>query len=213
MTKQHKAYTLAPTFSRRERGTPLRVTSEQIKLKDGSTGFVHGINLYDAEVPDKTYLAECCGARFENATVRLMFGQPKLGGGMRSLVLISMSPTAVGQFLDMVNALQGPSLDDLVKMTGITPEPLSELPGTEPEQTAALIANMVAAAFANTETCLDFYHANAFTMASLQKTNQAYIEPIVRINTRTALFASLAKRLNDMRSEFPADAQRRNSND
>ena len=74
MSKQHRAYAVAPAISRRERGTPLRVTSEQIKLKDGSTGFVHGINLYDAEVPDKTYLAECCGARFETFSIALSVG-------------------------------------------------------------------------------------------------------------------------------------------
>jgi hypothetical protein len=206
MGKQHRGGQLVQTFARREKGTAVHVTARQVTLKDGTSGTVHGINLSEAEVPDRSYVAETCGAIYENNTVKLMFAQPKLGGGLRSLVIISMTPLAAAQFLHAVEHLQNVSLDEIATKSNIIKEPLSDFPATEPEQTAGLAANMVAAAFSGRETCMDFYHANAFTVAALPATSKLHLEPVVRINTRTSLMLALVHRLQELRSEFPADA-------
>lgn len=206
MGKHQRGGQLVQTFARREKGTPVPVTTRQVTLKDGTAGTVHGINLSEAEVPDRTYVGETCGAICENNMVKITFAQPKLGGGLRSLVIISMTPLAATQFLHSIERLQSPSLEEIAAKSNITEEPLSDLPTSEPEQTASLIANMVAAAFSGRETCMDFYHANAFTIAALPATSKMHLEPVVRINTRTSLMLALVHRLQELRRDFPVDA-------
>ncbi len=102
--------------------------------------------------------------------------------------------------------MQNPGLDAIAKAVGLRPEPLLKYPGEEPEQTASLIANMCAVAISGRETCMDFYHANAFAHATVQETKQMYLEPVVRVNTRTSLVLSLVEFLQEVRGKFPSDA-------
>src|SRR5437868_6498460 len=90
---------LIQRIARRERTTPIPVAVQRVRLKDGSAGEVHSLNLSEADVPDRTYFGEGCSAKYENESVSIAFAQPKLGGGLRSLVIIAMTPPAAAQFV------------------------------------------------------------------------------------------------------------------
>ncbi len=198
---------LVETWQRRERGTAVPLSLHRIKLRDGSSAEVHGIDLTNADIPDKSYFGESCGVDYSDDLVRVMFAQPKLGGdGLRSLVLITMTPPAAAQFGKSLEKMTNPSLESLVGQTKITDKALSKFPTNEPEQTAALIADMVAVAVHGQECCLDFYHANAFSHLAAQRANasQLYLEPVVRVTTSSGLLLSLMRRLKQLRSQFPA---------
>lgn len=191
------------TFSRRERGTPISVESHKIQMPDGAAGLAYGINMAAAEVPDRVYFGGTCGVYYSPPLLKIMFAQPKLGNtGLRSMLLLSMTPLGVEQFLRSVDELKEPSLDDIARTVRIEPEALTEVPNEEPEQTAEFAANIIASAFSGLDSCLDFYNANAFSMLSLRMQNKLYLEPIVRVNTRTSLVLSLVRRLREVQTEF-----------
>lgn len=167
------------------------------------------MNLSTADIPERTYEGDVSGATYERELVRIMFAQPKLGGGLRSLVIITMTPIAVAQFLNMIDSLEKPSLAEIVANVKINPESLTDFPKTEPDQTAALRANVVAAAFSGQEACFDFYYASPFSAAAISSTSQLNLEPIVRINTHTSVSISLIARLREFAERFPPSAKMR----
>src|SRR6266480_3033162 len=99
MTKQQQraAGHLIQRIARRERTTPIPVTTHRVRFKDGTAGEIQSLSLADADVPDRTYFGEACSAKYENETVSMAFAQPKLGLGLRSLVIVSMTPPAAAQ--------------------------------------------------------------------------------------------------------------------
>src|SRR3977135_2022807 len=109
MAKQLKTGHLV-TRVRRERGTPLPITKHKITLANGETAEYHGINLTEAEVPDRSYWGAGGGAKYENDALVMWFGQPKLGGGLRSLVIITMNPQAAAQLTHSLNGMREPTL-------------------------------------------------------------------------------------------------------
>ena len=191
------------TLVRRERGIAVPVSSKKVTLPDGSTLTEHGIDLSDIEVPDRVYEAEAAGAFYEGEMVKLMFAQPKLGGGLRSLVILTLTPQSTGQLVQLIDRLEKPSLLDIAKTVNIEPAPLMEYPPVEPEQTASLRASMSAAAFSGQDACFDFYYSNAFSVASVRKTQKLYLDPVVRINTYTSLCLSLQDKLRGFMDRFP----------
>jgi hypothetical protein len=206
MAKQPKTGHLVQRF-RKERGVPIKVERHAITLPDGTEGAMAAIDLSQAEVPDRSYVADACGARYQNETVDLMFAQPKLGGGLRSLALISMTPLAAAQLLRSLEEMRAPGLASIAEQLHINEEPLLDFPTTEPDQTAVLVANIAAVAVSGRETCMDFYHANAFSYLQMNRTNNVTLEPVVRINTRTALLLSLVKKMKILSEQFPSDAK------
>ena len=206
MTKQKSSH-LVQTAQRRERGTAVPVSTRRVTLADGMSVELQGINLANADVPDRSYFGEICGVRYLNQAVTLMFAQPKLGDdGLRSLVLIAMTPSSGAHFTKSLDDLRNPSLEEIVKQSNIEDRPLSEFPREEPEQTAALTANIVAVAIHGHECCLDFYHANAFSHAAARQSNQMYLDPVVRVTTYTALLWSLQRGLRELKKGYPRDA-------
>jgi hypothetical protein len=192
-------------FTRREPGTGLPVETRHVKLPDGSTGTAHAVNLSSADVPDRTYVAEIAGVEYSDFTVRIMFAQPRLGGGgLRSMVLLALTPRSVHQFVESIENMGKPTLDEICSGERIDPEKLTAFPAEEPAQTAEFFANLVASAFTGREATLDFYHASAFAISNLKTTNKLYVQPIVRVNARTALVVSLLRRLQELRAELPS---------
>jgi transcriptional regulator with XRE-family HTH domain len=205
--QQRSAGHLIQRIARRERTSPIPVTTQKVRLRDGTQGEVQTLSLSDADVPDRTYFGEVCSAKYDNEALSLAFAQSKLGQAqLRSLVIISMTPNAAAQFLRSLEEMRNPSLEDIAKLSNISPQPLSSFPTDEPEQTASLIANVVAVAISGRETCMDFYHANAFTHLTVRETKQMFLEPVVRVNIRTQSMLSLVRRLQELRGDFPSDA-------
>lgn len=210
MVKSSKSSSAITHFARRERGVTVPINVQSIKLPDGTAGAVAGIDLSSAEVPEREYLvADACGVEFKNDVLRIMFAQKKLGGELRSMVLISMTPLAANQFIRSVEKMGTPGLDEIAKLVGLVDEPLSEFPAEEPEQTAALPASIVAVAVSGRDVCMDFYHMSAFAHVTLRDGNakNLNLSPMVRITSmRTSLLVSLVHRLKELRKEFPEDA-------
>ena len=206
MAKQPKGGHLVPHLARRERGTALTVHTRRETLPDGTIGAVGFIDMSNAEVPERSYLAEACGARYQKETVSILFAQPKLDSGLRSMALVSMTPLATAQFVQSIESMRDPSLQEMSKQLKIEPERLIDFPTTEPEQTASLIANVVAVAVSGRDSCMDFYHANAFSYLHLKTNNHMYLEPVVRVNLRTSLLLALMPCLKEFQTNFPPDA-------
>jgi len=204
MTKQKSGH-LVHSSQRRERGTAVPLSFTRVKLKDGSSGQVVGLDLSQAEVPDKSYFGEACGTDYVGDSVRIMFAQPKLSGGeLRSLVLISMPPPSAKQFAQSIERMKNPTIQEIIASVHVPPKQLMAIPLTEPDQTASLTANLVAVGVHGHESCLDFYHANAFAhLAAQSNSSQMFLEPVVRVNTHTGLLYSLLVRLNELSAQFP----------
>ncbi len=206
MAKQARNDPLIRYAARPERGVSIPVVPRRVILPDGKTATAGAIDLASAEVPERSYLAQACGAKYERYTVTIMLAQPKLDGGFRNLVLIAMTPSSVAQFLLSVDEMSNPSLKEIAEQIKIEPEPISQFPTTEPEQTATLPANMIAVAISGHDTCMDFYNANAFSQIKVRTSNQINLEPMVRVTLTTALFMALITVLRQLAESFPPDA-------
>jgi len=206
MTKpQPRTGQLVSRQTRRERGTPIPVETKRVTLQDGSAGTVSSLSLATAEVPERSYLAEACTVAYENHALALVFAQPKIGGkGLRSLLLITMTPSAATLFIRSVEEMDSPTLTDIARMTDIESEPLMKFPDEEPVQTATFIANIAAVAVSGREVTIDFYHANAFSYLHMRFERSLYLEPVVRVNLRTSQFLSLMDRMKELRAAFPS---------
>jgi hypothetical protein len=191
------------TLTRRERGISVPVQTKKVLLPDGTSGTAHAVDLSNIDVPDRVYEAEAAGAFLENGMIKLMFAQPKLGKGLRSLVILTLTPQAINQLLNLIDGLESPSLKDIAKTVNVEPAPLMEYPTEEPEQTAALRANMAAVAFSGQDACFDFYYSNAFSAAYVRRTNRLHLDPVVRVNTYTSLSLSLFDKLHSFAGQFP----------
>ena len=192
---------------RRERGTPVQLRSRTIKLPDGSSVTEHGLDLANLDIPERVYEADAIAAFYEKGMVRVLFAQAKLGGGLRSLVIVSMAPIATLQLLHLVDSLKSPTIDEIAKTVSVTPEPLMGRPEVEPDQTAMLRASLAAVAVAGTDACFDFYYSNAFSLANVKNSEKLHIEPVVRINTYTGLCLSLITTLRGFVVDFPASVR------
>lgn len=188
---------------RRERGIAIPVTTRRITLRDGTAGEELSLSLKDAEVPDRSYFGQECSAKYADDVLLIAFAQPKLGGDLRTLLMISMPTPAAAQFIRSVEKMSDPTLSDIATNVKVQEGSLLEFPAIEPEQTVTLAANIVAVAVSGHETCLDFYHASAFSYLHLRQTKNMYLEPVVRVNTRTSLMLALMRRLKEIAVRFP----------
>lgn len=192
----------------RNEGFPVPVQTRRITLTDGTTGTAHGFDLSDAEVPDRHYHARVCSIDFAHGTVELLFAQPRRDhpDQLRTLLVVSMSMMSTLPFIESIDRLQSPSLDEIAAKHDIAAEPLISFT-SEAEQTVEVDANIVAAAFSGPESCLDFYHASAFSIAALASTNRLNMIPVVRVNTRTSLVLGLISRIRELQRQFPPNVQ------
>ena len=208
MNKTRKAPTLTHIISRPGEGIGIDVIRQIVPQADGGSIQLAGFDLRSAPVPDRRYTADLAGMLYKNETVKFIFAQEtisQIAGTLRSMLIVHMAATAARQFLRSFIDMDSPNLDDLVKISGIEPEPLFKVE-VEPEQTIALAANMVAVAIGDREVCLDFYHASAFAIANLSTASKIPVDPVVRVDLRTSLLLSLRKAIQDLEHSFPPDA-------
>ena len=209
MSKQQKHGQVVRTFQRQGEGVPIDIVHQTALSTDGTTVAVIGINLAQAPVPDRRYVAEVGAVDYSNETVKVMFGQKKMSpsGMLRSLVVVHMSPRAVRQFLTSVKQMQKPSLSELMQKIGLERENIAADLGEEPDQTVAFAANIVAVAISGREACLDFYHASSFAMANAINSKKLPIDAVVRVDLRTGLFGGLIDEMKKFESKFPREAE------
>lgn len=171
---------------------------------DGTTEIEIGIDLAEAPVPERTYRASVAGIAKDGDIVQLIFGQIKLGGkGLRSLIVISQTPEAIALFLKSCVEF-GPSVRKYLANQNQKPAVLRDF-DEEPDPTIELQANMIAAAQAGREVCLDFYHTTARALRDMEKraSPRLTIDPVVRINLSADLFAAVLDKLETYRPQLP----------
>lgn len=179
-------------------GNVLEVTRKIHSKPDGSVGFLITLDLNNAPVPDRRYVADAADAKYQNDYVYLMFWQRKISGDeARSMVIIVLSAASVLQFLRNADGPVGKLLKSDRNM------PLTIL-GQEPAQTVCLAASIVAGAWTGSEACMDFYHASPFVISNLPNGKLA-AEPVVRVTVPTGLMAALWRKVESFKVLFPKD--------
>lgn len=182
------------------------VQRRMVPSTDGTSAVELTINLEEAPVPERRYYGELGSATRQGEKVRLVFGQQKLGvQELRSAVVILLSSDAVQHFLKTIDTFQ-PNINAFVARNEITPEPLVNLL-SEPDQTIVVAGNFLAMAFHGREACIDVYQISAWAIRAVAATNSIAIDPIVRIDTSTALMKSVIDNLIGLAKELPPEAR------
>lgn len=167
-----------------------------------SSGDMLGVNVSEAPVPERRYAADVASVVVQNADIRVIFGQQGVTGELDTALVLRMSQLAARQWLESVDVMTSPNLDEIAKGMGLKPLSLG-LGDGKPSQQALMAVNIVGVAVAGFETCLDFYHASAFAMMASQSTNMLEVQPIVRVFLNTALFVSLIHEIRVLAESFP----------
>lgn len=194
---------MAPPASRSE-GHALQL--QPIKFQEAADGTTisFGLDISTAPVPQRRYACDVCSLEFDGRDVRFIFGQKSLGDGpLDSALVIRMSPIAGEQFYTSIEQMHSPGLVDIARITGIAAESLQPIK-ERPHQMANMVANFVGVAVSGFETCLDFYHASAFSMRNAIDRNSLEIEPVVRVDIRTSLFMSVVDELKSIVTRIAA---------
>jgi hypothetical protein len=197
--KTAKSELMQKTVVRRGDGEMIRVIRELRPKTDGSSEHSVGLDMEWAPVPTRRYVADTAFVDRQNEYVRLMFGQAKIGIGLlRSLVVIHMVPGSVRQFLDSCRDF-GPSARKFAVERGLPVSVLQPL-SDEPPQTVALTANILAVAFADWETAMDFYSISPWAIRELANPSvrESAVDPVVRVQLPTSLFIAMLNRLDEL---------------
>ena len=186
-------------------GPTVDLLEHRIVQVDGQTLQTFSIDLRSVPVPERKYLAEACDVRVRPGSVALLFGQERLGqGGLRSLLVVQISPAGIARFLRSMDELT-PSIDELAASLGIVAEPGMQIL-EEPAQTIALGASMILSAASNDEACLDFFKTSTFSMITAQQTKKVSLDPVVRVDLATSLLLSMIKKIRQIAVHFPKSA-------
>ena len=175
-------------------------------MREGAKSQQISMDMSSAPVPDRRYPADVASVLVSDDMVRLLFGQRKLTGtGLLSVLVINISFWGVRQFL---SSMVG------VAKTGRTHMEEHRIPAAqlfqvkeEPNQTVPLAANIIAAAYAGREACMDFYHASSFSMRGLGLGAGFFAEPVVRITLTTPLLLAIHDGLEAKKDRLPDDGE------
>jgi hypothetical protein len=189
--------------SRPGEGAILEVGRKMVPHPDGTAGFQISLDLLNAPVPERRYVADGVNLTHSNGFVHLVFWQKKITGNeARSMVVLSLTSFAVLQYLQNAEA----QIDQLEKTTGKLKieGSLEKLP-EEPAQTVCLAANIIATGWSGREACMDFYHASPFVFGMLANNGKFAAEPIVRVSLSTGVLLALFRQLELLKPSFPQD--------
>lgn len=193
MNKPHRQNLQTPSLAPRPgEGNLVDIVVDNFPGPDGTNVTNIGLNISEAPVPDRKYVADACAVSSDRGTVKIMFGQERVGQRVwRSLVLVQMTAEAVGRFLGSLQQTGGVLAAPNPFVTKYGPESLAK-EVVEPEgQAIALGANLVAVSINENEACLDFYQASPFSMGAAIKSKKLAVDPVVRIDLRASLFFAM----------------------
>ena len=172
----------------------------------GQSSVLMSLDISNAPAPERKYAADTCSVLVKGSTVKLLFGQQRVsGGGLRSMVVIHMTPNGVQQFLGSVAQVKDPSFADIAKRESIKPDELPKaLEEPPPGQTVGLTANLLVTAVSGDAACIDFYQASPFVMTALARApKKMALDPVVRVDLATSLFFGLVTELQKIARSFP----------
>ncbi len=200
---KHTQSAVVRSFIRPGEGELVPIRHTHVVNVDGTSATAMEINLGQAAVPDRKYLADVSCVVHEDHELALLFGQKRLSGNkLRSLLIVRMPAPRVLMMLKTVSEMKSPTLAEVAKALAITTEHLPPVP-EEPDQTLALASNMAMLAFSGREACLDFYHSSPFAVAAAPKAQKLAVEPVVRVEMRTGALLAMLDHIQDLASKFP----------
>lgn len=173
-------------------GALVQVTRHDLPQPDGTKAVTIGIDLGNAPVPDRKYVADAASVIRAVDGIRMMFAQHKLGKGqgLRSLLVVHLSVDALRNFSSSTEPLIE-TLREHGDICGPNDIPLIEI-DEEPAQTIAFTANFVVCGYAGSEATIDFLHSSAFVIDHMVKSGrQLAVDPIVRVSLPSRLFLNL----------------------
>ncbi|VXC71079.1 hypothetical protein MASSI9I_90412 [Massilia sp. 9I] len=172
------------------------------RYPDGSVRYA--VNLNNAPVPQRRYVADIATVDYNGFEVNIVFAQTKIfGQGLESALSIKINLNA---FNDIVRALYvnvQSELERARQLIKLKDEQLVQV-NAEPAHSAKLIANVANFALSGHETCIDFYHVNAYANAKLATSSKLDIEAVVRVDLRTSLFAPFSVELGKIAERIAA---------
>lgn len=157
-----------------------------------------GIDIAQAPVPPRRYVCDIADIKVQDGDIRLVFAQRTLGeDALDSALVIRLNPVATWQLLKSLGEMQFPGVQGIADQLNIGVIPLTPVTA-RPSQMASVVANLVGIAVAGFETCLDFYHASAFSIRAAKSASQIAVEPVVRVDMQTGLFLSWVEALREI---------------
>lgn len=206
MNKMHPRAVAAASRStpknRPGEGQNVDVVIHSFASVNGQTVQTMSVDLSNAPVPDRKYLAETCAVSYQRSSVKFLFGQQRIGKTeLRSLLVIHVSPKSAARFVASLSEMD-PTLEDIAARIGVAPgngAPITE----EPPQTVALAAGMVLFAVSDEEACMDFFQASPFSMGAAPHSKQLSLDPVVRVDLPTSLMLSFVSELNKIAPQLP----------
>jgi hypothetical protein len=173
---------------------------------DGRSVAQLGLDLSQAVVPDRKYAADTCSLLYSNQTVRIIFGQERFNGdGLRSAVVVKMSPRAVVQLLAMIDSTMPASfVEALLGTEGVEVQKLASSTMEPAQVTVVLAANLAMPAVSGMEACIDFYQASPFALGVTMQSHsdKLAVEAVVRVDLSTGLLLGLLEELRRIRTQF-----------
>ena len=157
---------------------------------DGKSSLAFSFRLADAPAPDRRYVTDVYSVHPSVEGCKFLFAQEKIGGGLRSLLVIHLSDEAVYRFVESTGTVSNWSISG---STNAADAPIRI--EQEPDQTVAFRANAVAVAVANGESCMDFYQMSAFSLHAVQNGGKLQMTQLVRVEMRTGQFFGLLRDL------------------
>jgi hypothetical protein len=152
----------------------------------------YGMDMREAPIPQRRYAADLCTVRLTNDELRITFAQQGFeDGDVDSAIVIRMNADGAINFTNSL--LEMGDLGEISSSMKLRNEALSQI-NSKPTQTATMMANICSVAIAGKETCMDFYHASAFAIRKAETETVMEIEPVVRVDLRSSLFVSFARR-------------------
>ncbi|RYD91483.1 MAG: hypothetical protein EOP50_14210 [Sphingobacteriales bacterium] len=136
----------------------------------------------------------------------MIFGQESaFESALEAVLQIRFGPSAVRSFAKSIADMDDPGLDAIVETLGLPQESLTPV-RAKPNQEAKIVANFASVAIAGFETCLDFYHASAFSVREMVKAGGLSVEPMVRVDLHTMLFSAMVNGIRDLADKLPTEA-------
>lgn len=162
---------------------------------DSDASTTSQIDMSALPVPDRRFSADAAAIQLDQSMVKLLFGQRQpIGGGLLSLVVISMAFEAVHRFVDSADEEFERNFEEFSKQ--LPRESLTDFT-TKADQTVILNSSLVMAGYHGSSACLDFYFTSPFAMRQVAIFRKIAVEPIVRINLPSTLLFAMLKGLRE----------------
>jgi hypothetical protein len=176
----------------RSEGTTLEGTEIE-RHADGSVRY--SVNLNNAPAPQRRYVADIATVEYNGLEVNIVFAQTKVFGvGIESALSVKINLNSIKDIVQTLYVNAQADLQQARERIRLKDEVLVNVT-SEPAHSAKLIANIANLAIAGHETCIDFYHLNAYANAKLMNSSKLDLEAVVRVDLRTSLFVPLSAAL------------------